>query len=339
MRHRFLAGMLAVLAVSPLIAAAQVPAYKKIAEWHVGGTGGWDYLQDDSAAHRLYVTHGDRVEVLDTDTGKVVGSLDGLMGTHGIALDTDGTTGYITDGKANAVIVFDRKTLARLASIPAGMNPDGIVFEPKTHTVWAFNGRSNSVTVISAKDRKVIATIAVPGKPEFPVADGEGSVFDNIESKNEIVRFDAAKLVLTATWPLAGCESPSGLAIDSKGHRLFSVCDEKVMAVTDSRTGKQIAKVAIDDGPDAARFDPATGLAFSSNGAGTLTVVDTTRPGFPAQNFPTQRGARTLALDPADGRIFLATATLGPAPAPTAEHPHQRPTVVPDSFAILVMGR
>ncbi len=209
-----------------------------LTKWTIGGEGGWDYLTSDPKAHRLYVTHGPRVEVLDTDSGKVVGSITGLKGTHGVALDDSGKYGYVSDGGANVVVVFDRATLATVASIPAGTNPDGIMFEPVTKTVWAFNGRSNNATVIDTAQRKVVATIPLDGKPEFPVADGKGTVFVNIESKNEIVRLDAADKKITATWPLANCESPSGLAIDPAGRRLFAVCDGGKMAVVECELGK-----------------------------------------------------------------------------------------------------
>ena len=171
-------------------ALAQQP-YHVIDHWKIGGSGGWDYLLADPGAHRLYVTHGPRVEVIDTDTGKLVGAITGLKGTHGVALDPDGRFGYISDGGANAVVVFDRKTLQTVGTIPAGTNPDGITYEPTTKTVWAFNGRSKNVTVIDTSNRTVVATIALPGKPEFPQVDGKGHVFDNIEDKNSIVRLDA----------------------------------------------------------------------------------------------------------------------------------------------------
>src|ERR1700689_1122879 len=254
-------------------AFAQTP-YSVLTQWKIGGEGGWDYLTSDANAHRLYVTHGPRVEVLDTDSGKVVGSITGLKGTHGVALDDTGKYGYVSDGGANVVVVFDRASLAAVASIPAGTNPDGIVFEPITKTVWAFNGRSSNASVIDTAERKVVATIPLDGKPEFPVADGKGTVFANIESKNEIVRFDAAAKKITATWPLANCESPSGLAIDPAGRRLFAVCDGGKMAVVDASSGKTLANPSIGDGPAAARYDSKRKLAFSSNGeSGTLTII------------------------------------------------------------------
>jgi len=194
--------------------------------------------------------------------------------------------------------------------------------------------------VIDTADRKVVATIALSGKPEFPVADGSGTVFANIETKNEIVRFDAAAKKITATWPVDNCDSPSGLAIDTAGHRLFAVCDGGKMAVIDTRTGKTLANPAIGEGPDAARYDAKRKLAFSSNGGGTLTVVDASKANYPVvQNLETQRGARTMTLDQSTGRIYLATAAFGDRPAPTAANPHPRPAIVPGSFTILVVGQ
>jgi YVTN family beta-propeller protein len=326
-----------VCSAAPSNARAQGP-YRVVTQWKIGGDGGWDYLVADAAAHRLYITHGPRVEVIDTDTGKSVGAITGLQGTHGVALDTAGKYGYISDGRANAVVVFDRSTLKTVTSIPAGTNPDGIAYEPVTKTVWAFNGRSSDATVIDTKTQKVVATIPLPGKPEFPVADGKGNVYDNIESKNEIVRFDAAAKKITAEWPV--CDSPSGLAIDTSAHRLFSVCDGNKMAVVDAASGKVLVTPAIGEGPDAAGFDAKDKVAFSSNGDGTLTVVDAGKSSFPVvQNLTTQKGARTMAFDSANGRIYLVSAEFGPRPAATAQMPHPRPSIVPGSFTVLVVGR
>jgi YVTN family beta-propeller protein len=327
------------LLAAPALLVAQQP-YHVVDHWKLGGEGGWDYLLADPPAHRLYLTRGARVDVLDTGTGKLVGSIGGLHGTHGIALDDAGKFGYISDGGGNAVVVFDRATLATVATIPAGTNPDGIVFEPATHTVWAFNGRSKNATVIDAATQKVVATIPLPGKPEFPAVDGKGTVFDNIEDKNELVRLDARTKTLTAEWPLTGCESPSGLAFDVAGGRLFSVCDGKKMAVTDSQTGKSLATPAIGDGPDAAGWDAAHKLAFASCGEGVLSVVDASGSAFPTiETLPTQRGARTLAYDSAADRIYLVTAEFGPRPAATADNPRPRPAMVPGTFTVIVVGR
>lgn len=336
---RPIAAALLALFLSTTVTAAAQSQFYMLDKWKIGGEGGWDYLVADSSAHRLYVTHGGRVEVLDSATGKPIGAITGLKGTHGVALDGDGRYGYISDGGANAVVVFDRTTLATVASIPAGTNPDGIVFEPVTKTVWAFNGKSHDVSVIDTATRKVIATVALPGKPEFPQADGTGQIFDNIEDKNEIVRLDAKSPKITATWPL-GLESPSGLAIDRAGHRLFAVCDGEKMAVVDTNTGKVVATPAIGKGPDAAGYDTRTKLAYSSNGEGTLTIIDAGSSDYKVlQTVHTQPGARTLAWDEAAGRVYVVTAQLGPRPEPTADNPRPRPAVLPDTFSVLVVGR
>lgn len=330
--------VLLLLFAAPATVCGQQP-YHIIDHWKLGGEGGWDYLLAEPGAHRLYITHGPRVEVIDSQSGKPIGAITGLHGTHGVTLDTSGKFGYISDGGGNAVVVFDRGSLATVATIPAGTNPDGIIFEPATQTVWAFNGRSKDVTVIDAATRKVVATIPLPGKPEFPQVDGNGTVFDNIEDKNEIVRLDAHARKLTAEWP-AGCDSPSGLAFDVSGHRLFAVCDGKKMAVVDSNSGKVIATPAIGDGPDAASYAPAKNLAFASSGDGILSVVDASKPDFPTiESLPTQRGARTMTYDASTDRAYVVTAEYGPRPAPTAENPRPRPAVVPGTFTVIVIGR
>ena len=339
MRSNVLRSMMALAACTLATGAFAQQPYQVIDHWKIGGTGGWDYLLADPGAHRLYVTHGPRVEVLDTNTGKVVGAITGLKGTHGVALDPENKFGYISDGGANAVVVFDRKTLATVATIPTGANPDGITYEPVTKTVWAFNGRSQNVTVIDTTNRSVVATIALPGKPEFPEADGKGHVFDNIEDKNSIVRLDASTRTLTNTWPLAGCDSPSGMAIDREHNRLFSVCDGKKMAVVDAATGKVLALPAIGDGPDAAGYDDKAQLAFSSNGDGTLSVVDATSGYKTIEQLPTMKGARTMTYDSGKDRVYVVTAELGARPEPTTANPRPRPAIVPDSFQIIVIGR
>jgi YVTN family beta-propeller protein len=315
--------------------------FEVVDHWKIGGEGGWDYLLADPSAHVVYVTHGPRVEIVDTRTGKSAGALTGFKSTHGVALDQTGKFGYVSDGAGNAVWVFDRHTFQVGQSIAAGTNPDGIVFEPITRTVWAFNGRSNDATVIDAESQKVVATVKLSGKPEFPTVDGKGNVYVNIESKNTITKLDAKGKTVVAEWPLTGCESPSGMAIDTAGHRLFSVCDGKKMAVTDYLSGKVVANPAIGDSPDAAGFDAKRGLAFSSNGGdGTLTVIDAKNPGYRVvQTVSTQKGARTMAFDSSNGRVYLVTAEMGPRPAATAAAPRPRPPVLPDSFQILVVER
>ena len=316
------------------VAHAQQP-YKVQAQWKIGGQGGWDYLKDDSATHRLYISHGPQVDAIDTESGKAVGAITGLGHTHGIALSQDGKTGFISDGGASAIVVFDTATFKVLSSIPAGKNPDGITYDAGTDTVWAFNGGSNDATVASAADRKSLGTVALPGRPEFPVADGHGTVFANIESKNELVRIDVKSQKVTAVWPLAGCDSPSGLAIDTAGMRLFSVCDGNKMIVTDAHTGKLLGSPSIGKGPDADRYDAKNNIAISSNGEGTMTFIDASKPDYPVlQTLATGRGARTMALDDATGKIYTCTAKMG-APKPGQRYP----SIVPDTFTVYVIGR
>jgi DNA-binding beta-propeller fold protein YncE len=332
-------SLLSMMAVS-IAAVAQGP-YHVTAQWKVGGDGGWDYLAVDPASRLLYVTHGDHVIVIDTNSGTMKADITRLKGTHGVVFDTSGKYGYISSGGADEVVVFDRKTDAILQRVPAGTNPDGIVFEPVTQTVWAFNGRSHNATVIDDATHKVIATVPLPGKPEFPVADGKGSIYDNIEDLSEIVHIDAKTHTVVAAWPLAPCESPSGLAIDRKHDRLFSVCDNNKMAVVDAATGKVVATPAIGDGPDAARFDAKHQLAISSNGEGTLTFVHEDSPDSysAVQTLPTKRGARTMALDEASGKVYVVTADFGPRPAATPDHPRPRPSMIPGSFVVIQVSR
>ena len=307
--------------------------------WQVGGTGGWDYLLVDAPAHRLYLTHGSRVEVLDTNTGKSVGAVTGLKGTHGVVVDDQSNLGYISDGGANQVVVFDRGTLQVIGTIPTGTNPDGMTLEPTTHTLWAFNGKSSNVSVIDLATRKVVATTNLPGKPEFPQPDGKGNVFVNIEDKNTIVKLHAASHDAVEVIPLSGCESPSGMAMDQVHHRLFSVCDGGKMVVVDTVTSKQIATAAIGDGPDAAGYSASRQLAFSSNGEGTLSVVDAAHGYTTVQTVTTEKGARTMSYDEATDRVYVVTAKLGPRPAATEAQPHPRPSITPDSFEVVVVGR
>ena len=309
--------------------------------WQIGGEGGWDYIAVDPQSGLLYITRADHVQVIDRKSGKQVADITGLHHTHGVVF-AKGGNGYISDGGGDQVAVFDRKTYKILRTIPAGTNPDGISYEPVTRTVWAFNGRSNNVTVIDTKSDTVLATLALPGKPEFPVADGKGNIYDNIEDKSEIVRFDARSRKLLATWPLAPCKSPSGLAIDRVHGILFSVCDNQKMAVVSTATGKVIATPAVGDGPDAARFSEDGGYALSSNGgSGTLTVVHEDSPQHfsVVQNLPTLKGARTLTLSPDGSKVYLVTAKFGPRPMAATEGPHSRPPMIPDSFTLIVAGR
>ncbi|MBV8865426.1 MAG: YncE family protein [Acidobacteriaceae bacterium] len=315
--------------------------YKKTGAIDIGGTGGWDYLTADSENHRLYVSHAGEVVVIDLKTEKPIGKISGMSRIHGIAIANDLNTGYISDGANNNMVFFDLKTLEVKKKVKAGTNPDGIVYDPASKRVFAFNGRSQNATAINGESGNVDGTIALGGKPEFPVSDGHGNVYDNIEDKSEIVQIESKNLQVKAHWPVAPCESPSGLAIDTANRRLFAVCDNKMMAVVDADTGKVLATPAIGDGPDAAGFDPGTKLAFSSNGDGTLTVVrEKGKDEFDVvENAATAKGARTMALDTETHKIYLSSAEYGSAPAATAQNPHPRPAILPDTFKVLVLSR
>lgn len=330
------------LSIPALLPAADSGSpYKVQQTWTIGGDGGWDYLTVDSAAHLLYIARNTRIQIVDLKTGKLVGEITGFKGTHGVALDTAGKTGYISDGGSNSVAVFDRATRKVTATIPTGKNPDGILFEPKTERIFTFNGGSKDATVIDTHTNKVVATIALPGRPEFPQADGKGIVFANIEDVSKIVRIDAASAKVTASWPIAPGEEPSGMAIDIAHDRLFSVCGNKKMTVVDAKSGKVVATPAIGNGPDAAGFDAAHSVAFSSNGEGNLTILSQKSADEyeTLQTLITKPGARTMAVDHATGKVYLATAALGPRPAATPENPRPRPAILPNSFMVLVVGR
>jgi DNA-binding beta-propeller fold protein YncE len=307
----------------------------------LGGDGGWDYLTCDSAARRVYISRGTHVMVVDADTYAVVGNIPGTNGVHGIALAPKLGRGFTSDGRANAVTIFDLKTLKILGTAPTGEGPDGIVYDPASQRVFTLNGHGGNATAIDAASGKPAGTIPLGGKPEFAVADGQGRIYNNLEDKSELVQIDSQKLTVTARWPLAPCESPSGLAMDRKHRRLFAGCHNRMMAVVDADSGKVLATPAIGQGVDANGFDPGTKLAFSSNGDGTLTVVheDSPEKFTPAASVPTQRGARTMALDLKTHHIFLVTAEFGPPPAPTPERPRPRPQAVPGSFTLLVFGK
>lgn len=342
-----LAGAAAILLATVLTAvgatsAPGVSGYHLLKKIPVGGEGGWDYLTFDSPTRRLFISRGTKVLVLDVDSGKSVGEIPNTEGVHGIALAPDLGRGFTSNGRAGTVTIFDLKTLAVIGSATAGTNPDAIIYDAASKRVFAMNGRSQNATAIDGATGKVAGTIPVDGKPEFAAADGAGHVFVNIEDKSEEQRIDSQKLEVTATWPLAPCEEPSGLAMDAEHRRLFAGCGNKMMAVIDADSGKVVATPAIGEGVDANAFDPGTAFAFASNGrSATLTVVHEDSPAkfSVAEDVATERGARTMALDPKTHEVYLVTADFGPPPAPTADNPHPRPTIVPNSFVVLVYGR
>jgi DNA-binding beta-propeller fold protein YncE len=335
-----------VTAICLSLAAASLAAagtgYHVIKTYKIGGDGGWDYLTTDSDARRVFISRGTHVMVIDADSGKIVGDIPDTPGVHGIALATSIGKGFISNGREGTVSIFDNKTLVVSHKVKVGDNPDAILYDPATSRVFTFNGKSHDSTVINAVTEKVIGTIKLDGKPEFSASDAKGTVFVNIEDKSELTAIDAHTMEVKARWPLAPCEEPSGLSIDRKHRRLFVGCDNKMMAVVDADSGKVLATSAIGDGVDATTFDDETGLAFASCGADSvLTVVKEESPDkfSVAENVPTQKGARTLALDSKTHNIFVVTADFGPPPAATPDNPHPWPSILPGTFVVLVVGK
>jgi len=311
--------------------------YKVTGKIPVAGEGGWDYLVVDEASRRLYLSHSTHVVVFDVDSHNVVGDIPDTQGVHGIALAPELGRGFISNGRANSVTIFDLKMLKTIATVPAGTNPDAIVYEPVTKRVFAFNGRSKDATVLDAAQGKVMATFNVGGKPEFAVADGQGSVYVNVEDTSELLQIDAQKTTVLHRWPLAPCKEPSGLAMDRNSRRLFSVCDNEVMAVVDADTGKIVATPKIGQGPDAAAFDPVARNVFSSNGeTGTLTVLHEDAPDkySVAETVPTRKSARTMALDLKTHTLYLPAAEMIP-PGPGQKWP----SVKPGTLHLLIVSK
>jgi DNA-binding beta-propeller fold protein YncE len=317
------------------------PGLHVIKTWKLGGDGGWDYLEVDPDAHHLFISRGTHVIVVDTDSGKQVADIPDTPGVHGIALAPELSRGFISNGKEGSVTIFDLKALKTISKVKdIGENPDAIIYDPATKRAFTFNGRSHNSTAIDGASGNIVGKIPLDGKPEFAVSTGAGEVFVNIEDKNELTAIDPQNLKVKATWPLVPCDSPSGLAMDVKNRRLFAGCDNKLMAVVNADTGKVITTLPIGDGVDAGRFDPETNLAFASCGEGVLTVVHEDSPDkfSVVANVPTERGARTMALDYTTHVAYLVTAKFGPRPAATADNPHPRPAILPDSFDVLVVG-
>jgi len=318
------------------------PSYHLVTEIPIGGDlASWDYLSEDLAARRLYVTNGTRVVVLDMDSNTGVGEIPDLPGVHGFAVAHDLGRGFASDGRENKVAVVDLSTLEVLQRVETGDNPDGILYVPEFQEVYAFNGRGHSATVIAAATGEVVATIPLSGKPEFAVFDPEvGRVYNNIETQNEIAVIDAETHEVVANWSIAPGEAASGLAIDLANHRLFAVCENGMMVMLDSRSGEVVTTVPIGSGVDAARFDPGTGLAFSSNGEGTVTIAHEVSPSELAvvQTLTTAPTARTMTLDPTTHRIYLSVADFGEAQPADSTGAGRRGPMVPGSFRVLVYG-
>jgi len=326
---------------------ASVNVYAAIADYHIvkklplGGEGGWDALTVDSSAQLLYLSRGTHVMVIDLATDKLVGDIPDTPGVHGIALAPELNRGFISNGKSNTATIFDLKTLKVLGQVKTGDNPDAILYDPSSKQVFIFNGRSNDVTVLNAASSVITGTVPLGGKPEFAVSDNNGKVLVNLEDTSEVVEIDCAKLALTRRFSIKPCEEPTGIAFDQEHKRIFSACHNKMMAILDAGTGQMISTVPIGENVDGCDFDQGTGLAFSSNGEGTLTVVQETSPGkFEAiQTVPTQKGARTMALDPKTHYIYLPTALFSETETQTLPNGKVRPAMIKGSFVILVVGK
>lgn len=312
--------------------------YKIANTFHLQGDEGWDALTIDESTGRIFISHGSMVQVVDESNGNVLGTITDLKGVHGIAIAPEFNKGFITNGRDSSVTVFDLNTLSVLDKINVtGRNPDAILYDPYSHCVFTFNGGSPNATVIDASTNEIKATIPLDGKPEFSAADGNGKVYVNLEDTSEISVINSASLQVEQTWTIAPGEEPSGLALDNENHRLFTVCHNKLMVVMDALNGKVITTLPIGERVDGAEFDPVLKRAYSSNGDGTLTVVQEAGSNdFKViENVTTQIGARTCTVDTKTHHIFLPTAEFNPPPEPTGDNPHPRPSIKPGTFVII----
>ncbi len=332
-------SFLVCLALLTCALSAAEPEYKLLREILIGGEGGWDILTVDSAARRLYLSHATKVVVVDIDANKVTGEIADTPGVHAFMPVPELQKGFSSNGKENKSSVVDLKTLKTISKVDTGDGPDAITYDAKRGEVYVFNHKGSSVTVLDAKSAKVVATIALGGSPEFGVADSaEGKVYCNIEDKNEVVAIDTAKHEVAGRWPLAPGEEPSGIALDAAHHRLFSTCNNKMMTMLDTQSGKVVASVPIGEHVDGCVFDDAAQLAFASCGDGTTTVAKENTPDrlTVVQTLKTERSARTIALDPKTHRIFLPSAQFEPAASPAAGVTPARPKIIPNTMKLLV---
>jgi len=333
-----LLGILVAAGIARTAPQASGPSgYHLVSTVKLGGTGGWDYLTIDPATHRLFISRSTHFIVVDLAQGKVVGEIPETQGAHGVALSSEFNRGYTTNGRTANSTIFDMTTLKVLGDVSTDKDTDGVIYDPFSKRVFTFNGDANTATAIDAKSGKVAGSVPLGGGPEFGASDGKGHIFVNLEDKSSLVRFDATTLKLENTWPLAPCESPSGLAIDAQHEILIVGCHNKLMAFVDGNSGKVIGTVPIGQGVDANRFDPATGYAFASCGDGTITIAHEDSPAkfSLVETIQTKRGARTMELDPSNHHLYTVTADFGPAPAPTKDNPRPRPAILPDTFVLL----
>jgi YVTN family beta-propeller protein len=312
--------------------------YKLENKFKMPATGSWDYLTVDESSDRVFVSHATMVVVLDLKTGNVVGTINDTPGVHGIAIAADLNKAFISNGRDSSVTVIDLKTLAFITKITGtGQNPDAIIYDQFSSRIFTFNGGSSNSTVIDAKTNQKVGTIPLAGKPEFPAPDGKGKMYVNIEDKSLISVINTKTMNVEASWSIAPGEEPSGLALDNETHRLFSVCSNKLMVIVDAANGKVVTTLPIGGGCDGVKFDPGLKRAYSSNGEGTMTVVqEINKDSFKVlETVPTMPGARTLAVDTRTHHIYLPSAEYETAPAATAPNNRQRRTMKPDSFTLL----
>lgn len=344
LRSRFVRACLLCAAALSTASAQTASGYHVVRKIAVGGDGWWDYALIDAGARRLYVSHATKAVVIDLGTNAIVGEITPANGIHGITLAPEFNRGFTSNGSDASVTIFDMKSLKTIGTVKVtGGNPDAIWYDDASKRVFTFNGSGRNATAIDAATGVVAGTIPLGEKPEFAQNDGKGRMFVNLESDTgQIVVIDTKAVKETKRYWLPGCDHPSGLAFDRTHDRLFSVCDNRMMAVSDPSTGKVVALVPICAGPDAAAFDPETKLVFASCGSGVMTVVrqESADRYTPLGDAPTQRGARTMAYDATTHRGYLPTAEFGPAPAPAQPGGRAgRPPMVPGSFAIIIVER
>jgi YVTN family beta-propeller protein len=310
-------------------------------KYTIGGDPGWDYIVLDTDARRLYVTHYQRIEVLDADTGKQLGQITDTPGVHGIALVKTTGKGFVSNGKADTVSVIDLATLKHVAEIKAGKKPDAITYDPGTDRVFVSNGDSDDVTVIDATAAKVVGTIPVGGAPEYSAFDGKGTAWVNLEDKNSFVTIDVKALKVTKTTPIEGCEEPASMAFDATNRRLFIGCKNNTLAIVDADSGKQVAKLPIGEHVDATVYDAANHLIYAPTGDGFLTVVhqDSADKYTIVENAKTMRGAKTMAFDPKTGHIYSATVENVPDTATAPPAPIGRVAYTPGPFVVIDIAK
>jgi DNA-binding beta-propeller fold protein YncE len=340
------AALIILLGTFSLLMAA-APGYHLLKKYTFGAAPGstreyFDYVAVDSAARRVYLSHGTEIIVLDADTGKVIGNITGLKQDHGVAVAAEFGRGFISDGAQGKAIIFDLQTLKITGEAKADQDADSIIYDPFSKRVFVMNGDPHNCTVIDAKSGSVVGTIDLGGGPEFAVSDGNGTVYVNIEDKNELVAIDAKTLKIKSRWPLAPAGTPTALAMDVQHHRLFSAGrNPQMLVVLDSDSGKVLQSFPISSGADAAAYEPETGLIFVSTREGMVHIFHEDSPDkfSEAETVKTEYGAKTMGLDTKTHNLFLDTVDFGPAPAPTTEHPHPQRTPIPGTFHVLVYGK